>query len=468
MAARKEEGMDSAPHVSPGEVVLKKYRVERLLGMGAMGIVAEATHLGLDQRVAIKFMLPGKDPGGDQYARFIREARASVRLTSPHVARVLDVGALDSGAPYMVMELLQGRDLEAVLRERGPLPIDEAAELILQACEAVAEAHAIGIVHRDLKPANLFLTRTKSGLPCVKVIDFGISKASNDTLKLTQREEILGSPLYMSPEQMRSSAAVDARSDVWALGATLYQLIAGTTPFDARVIQELCAKVWFEPYTPLAQRRPDAPPAFDQGVIARCLEKDREKRFQSALDLARALAPYAPPRAAGYVERVAAALGDPAEAARAAVELAATEAARAPLGSTARAVVSQAEKAATGRSKIAAAIGIALGVLVLGAAGVVGWERRRDPTPAAAVSSVPPPGASSAPIPTAQQRDEPAPQPGAAPTVDAAAPIAPTATPSATAAASKTSKARPASPAAPPTAMPQTPAPKPKPNLYDE
>ncbi len=460
--------MDSAPHVSPGEVVLKKYRVERLLGMGAMGIVAEATHLGLDQRVAIKFMLPGKDPGGDQYARFIREARASVRLTSPHVARVLDVGALDSGAPYMVMELLQGRDLEAVLRERGPLPIDEAAELILQACEAVAEAHAIGIVHRDLKPANLFLTRTKSGLPCVKVIDFGISKASNDTLKLTQREEILGSPLYMSPEQMRSSAAVDARSDVWALGATLYQLIAGTTPFDARVIQELCAKVWFEPYTPLAQRRPDAPPAFDQGVIARCLEKDREKRFQSALDLARALAPYAPPRAAGYVERVAAALGDPAEAARAAVELAATEAARAPLGSTARAVVSQAEKAATGRSKIAAAIGIALGVLVLGAAGVVGWERRRDPTPAAAVSSVPPPGASSAPIPTAQQRDEPAPQPGAAPTVDAAAPIAPTATPSATAAASKTSKARPASPAAPPTAMPQTPAPKPKPNLYDE
>ena len=175
--------MDSSSPVTPGDVVLKKYRVERLLGMGAMGIVAEATHLALDQRVAIKFMLPGKDTGGDQYARFIREARASVRLTTPHVTRVFDVGALDSGAPYMVMELLNGRDLDAVLKVRGPLPIDEAAELILQACEALAEAHAIGIVHRDLKPANLFLTKAKDGTPCVKVIDFGISKASHESLE---------------------------------------------------------------------------------------------------------------------------------------------------------------------------------------------------------------------------------------------------------------------------------------------
>jgi serine/threonine protein kinase len=250
--------VDSSSPVTPGDVVLKKYRVERLLGMGAMGIVAEATHLALDQRVAIKFMLPGRDTGGEQHARFIREARASVRLTSPHVTRVFDVGALDSGAPYMVMELLNGKDLDAVLKQRGPLPFDEAAELILQACEALAEAHAIGIVHRDVKPSNLFLTKAKDGTPCVKVIDFGISKPSHEALKLTQKEEILGSPLYMSPEQMRSSADVDARSDVWSLGATLYELVAGVPPFDARGIQELCAKVWFEPPTPLVTHRPDA------------------------------------------------------------------------------------------------------------------------------------------------------------------------------------------------------------------
>ncbi len=459
--------MDSAPYVNPGEVVLKKYRVERLLGMGGMGIVAEATHLGLDQRVAIKFMLPGKDPGSDQYARFIREARASVRLTSPHVARVLDVGTLDSGAPYMVMELLQGRDLEAVLKERGPLPIDEAAELILQACEAVAEAHAIGIVHRDLKPANLFLTRTKSGLPCVKVIDFGMSKASNDALKLTQREEILGSPLYMSPEQMRSSAAVDARSDVWALGATLYQLVAGTTPFDARVIQELCAKVWFEPYTPLAQRRPDAPPGFEQAVIARCLEKEREKRFQSVLDLAKALAPYAPPRAAGYVERVAAALSDPAEAARAVVELAATEAARAPLGSTARGVVSPTRKPGTGRGKAAAAvIGITLGVTALGIAGVVGWGRHQ-PAPAGKASSGPPPADSSASLPAVP---EPRPDPPAADASAGASAAAPPAAPFVTVHVTAAPAAKPKAPEprrAPTTETPATtPQPPPKKDPY--
>jgi eukaryotic-like serine/threonine-protein kinase len=463
--------VDSSSPVTPGDVVLKKYRVERLLGIGAMGIVAEATHLALDQRVAIKFMLPGKDAGGEQYARFIREARASVRLTSPHVTRVFDVGALDSGAPYMVMELLHGRDLDAVLKQRGPLPFAEAAELILQACEALAEAHAIGIVHRDVKPSNLFLTKAKDGTPCVKVIDFGISKSTTESLKLTQKEEILGSPSYMSPEQMRSSD-VDARSDVWALGATLYELVAGAPPFSAHGIQELCAKVWFEPPTPLVTYRPDAPPAFAQ-VLAQCLEKDRERRWPSVAAFAAALAPHAPPRAAVYVGRVAFALGEQAEPARPTIELTPPPGARSgsvfSLGSTARAVVAPVGATRPRRGTAAAILGIAMGVLFLGAAGVVGWQIHREPVPAASASSVPGAAASSASLPPAPPRDAPAAMVTSIPAPDAGAPVEPSAKPSVSAAtpsAPRAPKSKPPSPG--PTPAPQAPAPRPKSTTYDQ
>jgi tRNA A-37 threonylcarbamoyl transferase component Bud32 len=435
-AQAKEERVENSSPVTPGDVVLKKYRVERLLGMGAMGIVAEATHLALDQRVAIKFMLPGKDTGGDQYARFIREARASVRLTTPHVTRVFDVGALDSGAPYMVMELLNGRDLDAVLKVRGPLPVDEAAELILQACEALAEAHAIGIVHRDIKPANLFLTRTKTGAPCLKVIDFGISKASNEALKLTQMQEILGSPLYMSPEQMKSSANVDARSDIWSLGATLYELVAGVPPFDAKGIQELCAKVWFEPPTPLATRRPDVPASFAQ-IVERCLEKDRDRRWNSVVGLAAALAPHAPPRAAEYVERVAAALGEHAEAARPTIELTPALPQRGDLGRSGTSKLGALSiDGGTARPKQRAGAVLAMLVLamvVLAAAGVMWWRTKKAPEPIA-LSAVPaqstPPGGSSAevPAPPDPRRERDQPRPAGTVTVEPTTIAAPSAT----------------------------------------
>jgi serine/threonine protein kinase len=293
--------------VSPGDILAGKYRVERILGAGNMGVVVAATNLALEQLVALKFMLPGKTQGPQQQERFLREARAAARLKSQHVAHVLDMGTLENGAPFAVMEFLEGQDLSALLEERGPRPVDEAVEYILQTCEAMGEAHAAGIVHRDLKPANLFLTQDVSGAPCVKVLDFGISKLAG-ALTLTQDTQTLGSPLYMSPEQMNAAKHVDARSDIWALGVVLYQLLANHPPFDADSMQELCVRVFLGQPTPLRQYRQDVPPELE-AVILRCLEKDLDRRWPNVAELAAALAPYAPVRARVYAERVTRVLG---------------------------------------------------------------------------------------------------------------------------------------------------------------
>jgi serine/threonine-protein kinase len=336
-----------------------------------MGEVVAATHIELGHRVAIKIMLPG-EAQEEQRARFLREARASVRLKTQHVAKVLDVGTTTNGAPYMIMEYLAGRDLGAELEARGPLPFGEAVELVLQACESVAEAHAAGIVHRDLKPLNLFLTTGADGGPCVKVLDFGISKVAGDAA-LTG-DMALGSPLYMAPEQMRSSKDVDARADVWSLGVTLYHLVAGKTPFHAARIPEVCTRVFMEPPTPLATFRNDAPPGFE-AVLLQCLEKDRDRRFPSVAALAAAIAPYAPARAVPYAERVAAVLGERIAPSRPTDVLppeptvtAAAQAATAAV-STGSALVSatQAAVPAPRRSR-AGVIGGAVAALVMGAA----------------------------------------------------------------------------------------------------
>src|SRR5579859_754331 len=255
--------------VKEGDLLAGKYRVERVLGVGGMGIVVAARHEQLEQRVAIKFVRDEALDNKEAVERFLREARAAVRLKSEHAAKVLDVGTLESGAPYMVMEFLEGSDLAAVLVERGPLPVEEAAEYVLQACEAVAEAHAAGIVHRDLKPQNLFLARTVGGAPRVKVLDFGVSKSLTQSGggpgpggkgALTQTRSMLGSPLYMSPEQMRSSRDVDARSDVWAFGVVLFELLTRRWPFEAETMPELCLKVVSDPPQSLAELRPGLPP----------------------------------------------------------------------------------------------------------------------------------------------------------------------------------------------------------------
>ncbi|MDI3285364.1 serine/threonine-protein kinase [Polyangium sp. 15x6] len=289
--------------VKPGDLLARKYRVERVLGSGAMGVVVAARHVDLGQLVAVKSLLTGRVVSPEQRERFLREARAAVLLKSHHVARVLDVGADENDAPYIVMEYLDGQDLAATLKARRQLPFEEAVDLVLQACEAIGEAHAAGIVHRDLKPANLFLTQDVSGAACVKVLDFGISKLMGSDVALTHESQMLGSPLYMSPEQMNTPKSVDARSDVWALGIILYQLVAGRTPFHAETIQAVCALVIAGQPTPLRQYRADAPAGFE-AVILRCLARNREERFRDVGELAAALAPYAPAHARVYVERV--------------------------------------------------------------------------------------------------------------------------------------------------------------------
>ncbi|WP_437298463.1 serine/threonine-protein kinase [Sorangium sp. So ce426] len=294
--------MIEAP-VRPGDVVAGKYRVERLLGAGAVGVVVAAVHVELGQRVAVKFMRSAQHATADARARFLREARAAVRLRSQHVARVFDVGALESGAPYIVMEFLEGRDLAALLKESGCLSLDDAVEYVLQTCEAVGEAHAAGIVHRDLKPANLFVTQDVSGAPCIKVLDFGISKISGAELALTDDDQQLGTPYYMSPEQMSSPKDVDPRSDVWALGVLLYELIAGQTPFHAETMAEFYWRMLAAKPTPLHERRSDVPPEID-AVIQRCLMHDREQRWSDVAAFAGALAPHAAARAPSYPERV--------------------------------------------------------------------------------------------------------------------------------------------------------------------
>ena len=280
----------------PGDVLASKYRVERVLGMGGMGVVVAAHHLELETQVALKFMLKAPDDG-EAAVRFLREARAAAKLRSEHAARVTDFGKLETGAPYIVIEYLAGEDLGDLLRREGPLPLGLATRCIVQACEAIQEAHEQGIVHRDIKPSNLFLTRRPNGQPCIKVLDFGISKLTLSTsdpagLQSTSTGAVFGSPMYMAPEQMRSARRASPRSDVWSLGATLYELLTGTLPFVAETVMELALKVAEElPPAPSALRA-SLPPELD-AIVLRCLEKDPEQRFASARELAQALAPFA-------------------------------------------------------------------------------------------------------------------------------------------------------------------------------
>lgn len=295
----------SGSTITPGSLLANKYRVERILGQGGMGYVVEARHVTLDERVALKFLLPEYAKHPEASARFLREARAAVKIKSEHVARVSDVGTLDTGAPYMVMEFLDGADLAQTLQKKGVLAVDDALDYILQACEAIAEAHGHGIVHRDLKPANLFLAKRPDGSPLVKVLDFGISKmiGAGDHA-LTKTTTAMGSALYMSPEQMQETRGVDHRTDIYSMGIALFELLAGRQPFYAETLPQLCAEVLTGTPTPMAAYRPDVPPELATR-LEKAYERDKNKRYQSIPEFALALAPFAPERARGMIDRLA-------------------------------------------------------------------------------------------------------------------------------------------------------------------
>jgi serine/threonine-protein kinase len=276
-----------------GDVVAGKYRIDRVLGEGGMGVVLAATHVDLDQRVAIKFLLAHMLENDEIVERFAREARAASKIKGDHAVRILDVGRIENGAPYMVMEYLEGEDLESLLLKRGQLPAEEAVRYLLEACQALAEAHAAGIVHRDLKPANLFLARTPDHRQKVKVLDFGISKMSEDGGRaITRTSSIMGTPHYMSPEQLMSSKQVDARSDIWALGVILYELLTGAKPFDGDTMPEIVAMILQTQYAPVKELAPGVPDAVADAV-ALCLKTSPKDRFQNVGEFAHALASFA-------------------------------------------------------------------------------------------------------------------------------------------------------------------------------
>ncbi|MBK8258439.1 MAG: serine/threonine protein kinase [Polyangiaceae bacterium] len=292
--------------VAPGTLLCGKYRVVKTLGRGGMGTVVEAFHLELQVPVAIKLLLPELMSYAEAAVRFQREARAVTKLTSPHVARVLDVDTLPSGEPFIVMEFLKGKDLAERGKDPIPLSLSEALDYVVQASDAIAEAHSVGIIHRDLKPANLFVTHKPGGEPFIKVLDFGVSKVltgNTGEVSLTQTTTILGSALYMSPEQMRSARDVDHRTDVYALGACLYEILAGRPPYVASSFPELCARVYSGPPMSVSEWSPEVPPDLAK-VIEKSLAHEREDRYGSIAEFVHALAPYATEETRDRIEAI--------------------------------------------------------------------------------------------------------------------------------------------------------------------
>jgi serine/threonine-protein kinase len=295
----------------PGTVIGGRYRVDHVLGHGGMGVVVAATHLELHQRVAIKVLLPTTAKSAEANTRFLREGRAAARLTSPYAAKVFDNGRLPSGEPYLVMELLSGRDLRTHLASVRRVPLALAVEWVLQAAHALGEAHRLHVIHRDVKPANLFLTETSAG-SVIKVVDFGVSKQVDDRdSDLTNTATVLGTPRYMAPEQMRSARLADERCDVWSLGVVLYELTTGESPFRGDTVTALCFDVMERTPVPPSHHDPTLPPAFD-ACVARCLAKDPDDRYPSMDALTAALRPFAAPELASSLLAPGAASPSPA------------------------------------------------------------------------------------------------------------------------------------------------------------
>ncbi|MCC6902639.1 MAG: serine/threonine protein kinase [Polyangiaceae bacterium] len=462
--------------VVPGDVIAGKYEVTRVLGAGGMGVVVAAHDRDLERDVAVKFLSAQGAENANVVARFMREAKAAVKISSEHVAKVIEVGRLDGGAPYIVMELLDGCDLSDEVA-KGPLPVEAALDYVLQACEAIAEAHSRGIVHRDLKPANLFLSKRADGTPMVKVLDFGISSMGNAATAehgLTRTGAIMGSPFYMSPEQAKSARSADARSDIWSLGAVLYELMAGRPPFTGETMGELVAAILTEEPALLGSLRAEVPSGLE-AVVHRCLHKDPGARYSSVGELAQALSPFAPERARVSVTRAIAVSGSATAATPAApmpaggtLVMSAAPTAPAAGANTAAAWAETQAPSSPGRGRLWAA-GIA-GVALVGVV-ALGVSLRQGATVGAALSSsiapslgappdvpteTPPSAATAAPLPppAASNVDVP----------DAAAPPRATAGPKPAAGKPPPAAPRPSVASAAPPAPPPKPTPSAKPS----
>jgi serine/threonine-protein kinase len=288
-----------------GEIVAGKYRVLNLVGRGGMAEVFAAEHLNLHHTVAIKFLSPRAGLSPEIVARFLQEARAAVRLSSEHVTRVLDMGTLDSGLPYIVMEHLQGQDFQHLIETRGAFSISETVASVVQACAALAEAHAVGVVHRDLKPSNLFLTQRPDDRWFVKVLDFGIAKIHEEYggQGITTTNDVFGTPAYMSPEQIRSAKLVDARTDIWSLGLILAECLTGKPVYHGLTKFGILTAIVADPVPNLHLDKAGAPPELEK-VILRCLEKDPADRYQDVAELAHALLPFAGEESASVAKRI--------------------------------------------------------------------------------------------------------------------------------------------------------------------
>jgi serine/threonine-protein kinase len=274
-----------------GDVVAERYQVESVIGAGGMGIVYEAKHLGLGTKVALKVIRPDIAQNSSLWKRFAREARALGALHNKHVVRVHDAGTLPSGLRYLVMELLLGTDLRRLLQEGGPMPVQRAVDYVLQVCSALGDAHRLHIIHRDIKPENIFLARFRACEPTIKLLDFGVARFLDDGGQLTMPGSGVGSPRYLSPEQVQTPNSIDQRSDLWGVGLLLYELLTGLSPFAGLNTAQVCLAICQGPITPVESLRRDIPAGLVR-VINRCLEIDAARRFASADELSAALEPF--------------------------------------------------------------------------------------------------------------------------------------------------------------------------------
>jgi serine/threonine-protein kinase len=290
-------------HFAPGTVLGRRYRIDDLIAEGGMGIVYRGWHILLEQVIAIKVMRSEHAHHPRAVARFLSEARAMAQLRGIHAVRVLDIASIQGGPPYMVLEYLDGRDLRSLLDEDGPLPVAQAIDYLLQTCEGLAEAHALGMVHRDLKPENLFLIRLPDDTEVIKIIDFGISKRADGDRCQTLGGQSLGSPGYMSPQQMASPDRVDARADIWSLGVLLFELLTGIMPFGSGSIPQVCYRVLCQEPDSLRSLRKDLPRELEN-VLGRCLSKLADERYANVQELAEALTPFASEPGAESARRV--------------------------------------------------------------------------------------------------------------------------------------------------------------------